>query len=192
MTLIDVIGTGGIIPGPLRYTAPQAPAPPTSGGTPSECDGLYYANRSDIELIFGAQNVSVWADLDSDQDTVKIGARVCWALKNVTAEMNDKLYNGPYRVPFIKTSTVPYPTQIVNTCARMAGLSLYEARGITDFAENGIPKNQLFSHAQMIKMFFYKILNGQMRLIGQVSTQNVPGVYTDQPVSTSPFTKFTF
>src|SRR5262245_41738985 len=77
------------------------------GGPTSECDGLYYANRSDVEVIYGTHNINKWADVENDGDVDLIGQRICWALQNSHAQMNDRMAGGPYLVPFIQ----PYPRQ---------------------------------------------------------------------------------
>jgi|SRR3990172_324296 len=126
------------------------------------CDGVFYANRSDIELIFGASNVSKWADVDNNGIVDNISNRVCWALQNAQADIDNRLLGGPYAVPFI----LPYPRQIITTTARLAGVMLYDSRGVTDFSELGNPLHQLHYHKSMVEKVLSGILSRSIRLTG--------------------------
>ena len=74
-------------------------------------------SRSDVEDIFGVVNVARWADLDNDQDaTLKIANRINRAIVWATAEMEDRLRNGPYQLPLTGTSAT-----VVDLCASWPG-----------------------------------------------------------------------
>ena len=81
--------------------------------------GTIYCQRSDVEDIFGVANVARWADLDNDQDATKIANRISRAIVWATAEMEDRLRNGPYQVPLTGTSAT-----VVDLCAKLAGVWL--------------------------------------------------------------------
>ena len=123
---------------------------------------IYYAERSDIELIFGKANVAKWADVDNEENLNDIEGRINWSLESSHNEINSRLLGGPYTIPFI----TPYPQPIVVQCARMSGIMLYDSRGITDFSEDGLPKHQLFYHKELCKNFFNFILSRRLRLPG--------------------------
>ena len=124
------------------------------------CDGVYYANRSDIELLYGTSNVTKWADVDNNGVLDDITNRICWALQNATADIDSRLLGGPYKIKF----ATPYPIIIITLCARLAGIMLYDSRGITDFSEEGLPKHQLFYHKEMVNTTMNGILSRKIRI----------------------------
>lgn len=150
----------------------------------SPCLGTYYADRSDIELIFGANNIVLWANLDND-DVVppalpppSIDARICWALQLAHNQINDRLNGGMYLLPFI----APYPTQVVDACARLAGVFLYEGRGVVDAhvtPADQQPTTKVEYHRKLIEKFFNRILSDRIQLLGQVRSKNYPNVVKD-------------
>lgn len=142
------------------------------GGTRSVagCDGVYYANKSDIEIIFGSDNVTKWADLNNSSDQTEIDARICWSLQQAHSQINDRLTPGPYKIPF----ETPVPIQIIDTCARLAGVILYESRGITDMTDGEKPKNQLTYHRQLAMKLLNNILNDRVQFLGLKHTADYP------------------
>lgn len=91
-----------------------------------------YADRDDIEDVFGNSNTAIWADLDNDADSTKITARIDKALAFADAKINSYLASSIYTIPF----TSPDPL-IIDLAAKLAGLWLYENRGIKDTTEDG-------------------------------------------------------
>lgn len=135
------------------------------------CDEPMYAARTDIELIFGRTNVQKWADLDNEEDQDFISSRICWALAESRAAFDDRLRGGPYTVPFEE----PYPRQIIVMSARLAGVILYDSRGVADSADEDNPNHALTMHRKMVEKFFQKVLGDQIRL-DQEHTVNTPSV----------------
>jgi len=162
-----------------QYDPAQFKAKQFSGGgvapLSSTCDGFYYANRSDIELIFGQENTKGWADVDNDGNEEKIGARICWALQSAKAYFDDMLNNGPYAVPF----AVPYPPQIVIENARYAGCALYDSRGVTDTDGEGRALDSLSQQRKKTEAFIVRVLANQTQLYGLDGAKNTPGVYNE-------------
>jgi phage gp36-like protein len=158
---------------PTQFGAKQFPG----GGnkTAATCDGVYYANRSDVELIFGESNVLQWADVDNDGNTGKIDARVCWALQCAKAYFDDMLNGGPYAVPFV----LPYPQQIIVENARYAGCALYDSRGVVDTDGDGKAVDALTQQRNKTQTFITRVLANQTQLYGLDGTKNTPGVYDD-------------
>lgn len=91
--------------------------------------------RVDIENIFGANNVEIWADMDNDQDATKIDNRIDWAITMATSEFYDSIRGSRYKVPF----SSPLPDQVTLAIATLAGLRLHDARGLTDSGEGEDP-----------------------------------------------------
>lgn len=100
---------------------------------------MAYCVRSDIEDRFGVDNVSTWSDLDNDEDSGKITARIARAIVVAEDMINTLLRGGVYSVPF---SSVP--VMVVDVCAVLAGVWLYDARGVADYdAESGTAQHKL-------------------------------------------------
>ncbi|HQU42388.1 MAG TPA: DUF1320 family protein [Pirellulales bacterium] len=105
----------------------------------------YYCQRSDIEAVFGPANVAKWADIENNGDPVAIAARVASAIAWATEEINDKLRGGPYVIPLAGGTVGPaLPVTVVDLSANLAGVWLYESRGVQDFSEEtGTPYHRL-------------------------------------------------
>jgi len=119
-----------------------------------------YCARADIEQIFGRTNVTKSADLDNNDDAEAIAARIDAMIAAASNEINDRLRGGPYRVPI---------TQICETIklltAHLAGVMLYEARGIQDFdATSGLPYHRLHWHRTHVDTVLVQIRSGVRRL----------------------------
>jgi phage gp36-like protein len=136
---------------------------------PGPCDGVYYADRADIELIFGNTNVVTWADVDNDGDDTLIVNRICWALQLSHYQINDRLTGGAYVIPFV----IPYPVQIIDCCARLAGVLLYESRGIIDATDTQKPRNTVTYHRDLVEKTLRAVLDGRMQFLGQMVATNV-------------------
>ncbi len=130
-----------------------------------------YAERGDIEQIFGRDNVRKWADMDNLGDEATIATRICWALAESYVDINSRLRGGPYSLPFV----APLDYQIISMSARDAGVKLYEGRGITDFSENGRPQHQLSAHRDQVAKWLQQLLAGT-RHLNIAQTSFVPGV----------------
>lgn len=124
---------------------------------------MAYSDRDDVEMIFGATNVAKWADLDNDEDDGKIDARVEWACEEATDRIDGRLRGGPYEVPFDGSSV---PRTIVTLSARLAGVLLYDGRGVTDEEA----EDRVTPHRKLVETGIAEILAGKVRLdLPQVS-----------------------
>lgn len=173
---------------PQQFDAKQFPGggpAPFIPPTPSGCNDVYYANRSDVELIFGILNTSKWADVDNNGDEIFIDARICWALQGAEAYLNDALNGGPHDVPIAKLANNKYPTQLIVECARKAGTILYDSRGVTDVDTDGRPQDSLKMHREQTARFISRILANQIVLTGVPLRTNTPGA-VDAIVNTVP------
>lgn len=139
-------------------------------GNEDICTRPAYAVRADLDLIFGRDNVSKWADLNNNEDADEIAQRVCWALAEAKDYFDDRLRGGPYSIPFEET----YPDQIVSMSARWAGVLLYDSRGVQD-SEDENPRHKLSYHRDAVKKFLREVHAGRIRLEG------VDLVATDYP-----------
>ena len=91
-----------------------------------------YAARTDLDDVFGSVNINKWADLENQQDSALITARVNRALLYADAVIDDTLRGGLYALP-IETKAAATPTLIVDIASKLAAVWLYELRGNTDF-----------------------------------------------------------
>lgn len=136
------------------YTIRIASWESVSGSTSSSTTGVY-AGRGNIELIYGAVNVQKWADVDGDADTDTIANRISWALELAEAWVNDRLRMGPYEIPFTEV-----PILITDITARQAGILLYDARRITDEADDG---DEIPAHRRLVENYVNQIVARQIR-----------------------------
>ncbi len=109
---------------------------------PEAYSGLGYCSRAHMESMFGRENIAKWADMENTEDAQLGFSRVSRSIVVATAEIDDRLRDGPVVIPF----AVP-PTTIVNLAAAFAGVWLYESRGIEDFDDTtGQPIHRLAHH----------------------------------------------
>ena len=90
-----------------------------------------YISQSSIENIFGVNNIKHWSNLDNTDlavDTTRVSLAISWAEEHV----NNRFRNGLYSIPF---STIPQ--EVINWCATLAGIWLYQSRGMNDENEEG-------------------------------------------------------
>lgn len=121
---------------------------------------MSYCTRSDIEDLFGPVNVAKWADLDNDQTAAAITARIERAIVVSSAKINDRLRGGPYLLPIVGD-----PPTLVNLCASLAGLWLYESRGVQDFSpETGVPMHRLRWFSEQAEKTLRDLRAGVLRL----------------------------
>lgn len=93
-----------------------------------------YCAQSDIEQMFGADNVSTadgWADIDKDGDAGKITARITRAIAVSSERIDDVLRLSPYAASYENASGTRSPT-ITDLAAALAGIWLYERKGAYD------------------------------------------------------------
>jgi len=66
----------------------------------------------------------------------QITARINRAIEAASAEIDDRFRRSVYVIPFVPVDGAEpavFPTTLVNICATLAGVWLYEARGVQDF-----------------------------------------------------------
>ncbi len=122
---------------------------------------MAYAVRADIEAVFGTEAVKQWADLENTQVEADITARVTAALLFAQDEVDNRLRGGPYVIPLDE----PPDQIIVDIVAKVAGVWLYESRGVQDFdAETGTPQHKLHWHKRDSSRKLDDLLSGRRRL----------------------------
>lgn len=80
-----------------------------------------YISQSDIEDVFGKDNVAVWSNLDGE--TGAETARIARAIAIAEEDVENRFRGGKYLLPFS-----PIPEVVKNWCATLAGIWLFENR----------------------------------------------------------------
>lgn len=101
-----------------------------------------YCDEANMQEIFGPENTERWADLDNDEDDTVIDARIARAIAVASAFIDDYMRGTPYVLP-LATSAGVTPTSIEDLAAKLAGVWLYESRGVEDFGKAGQPLHKL-------------------------------------------------
>jgi len=87
---------------------------------------MAYITQSNIEGVFGVQNVAEWSNLENDGSGAST-ARIALAITFAEEYVEDRFRDGPYEVPFVNTGSST-PQCVVDWCSRMAGAWLYRSR----------------------------------------------------------------
>lgn len=82
--------------------------------------GAYIA-QSDLEDIFGKDNIAVWSNLDGEPDADAV--RIAKAIEYAEEDIENRFRGGKYALPFSPAAKV-----IKDWCAKLAGLWLFESR----------------------------------------------------------------
>ena len=123
-----------------------------------------YCTRSDIEAKFGPNNVSEWGDLNNNDDAAEITARITAAIAAASADIDDYLRGCPYRLP-LANDAGDTPTTITDLAANVAGLWLYENRGVEDVSmRDGRPYHKLSFVTVRVRRTMKEIKDGTRRL----------------------------
>ena len=94
-------------------------------------DGDYYSSRTDIDNLFGRENIARWADADNTRSEDIIAERVDWANRMAYAYVNGRLAEGRYAVPL----DTPFPDVIVYIAAAISGAILFDTRRVVNAQE---------------------------------------------------------
>lgn len=143
-----------------------------------------YCERTDIELAFGVVNVAIWADVDNNKDADSIAARIDWAIEQASDEFDNKTRATPIQAKLAD----PAPPMVVRMVAYLAGVLLYESRGVTDMDEKGNPRHQLSWAKQRFDRFIQDVAARRIVLADDaladdaLQTTDIPGfVSLDDP-----------
>jgi hypothetical protein len=92
---------------------------------------MAYSVLADIQRTFGARNVADWCDPDKDGNPTTMADRWGRAIVLADDEIDTVLRNGPYTIPLADLSGST-PTLINEISATLAGIWLYEIKGVSD------------------------------------------------------------
>jgi phage gp36-like protein len=118
--------------------------------------------QSDIENAFGIDNVRIWSNLDGSTDVADTN-RIAAAIAYAEDYIDSRFRGSRFVVPF----SSPTPL-IVNWCARLAGMWLYESR-----PESGDEGKNFSELRNEVELEISQCLAGIIKL-------NAPWVYTRQ------------
>lgn len=122
---------------------------------------MAYQTRADVEAVYGVDNVAKWADLNGNKVDSEITSRISSAIADADAMIDDKLRGGPYKtLPFS-----PVPLIIKRAAALLAGVILYESRGVTEFnVETNEPQHRLLWSVREVDRIIKGVRSGLIRL----------------------------
>src|SRR3990172_4152984 len=122
-----------------------------------------YPTQITIELVHGARNIQIWADLDNSKNSITVKNRVEWAAKLATEYVNGRFALNRYEVPFIAV-----PKMIIHISSLLAGVLLYDGRTQSDqIRDMVLPKRKEF------RRLMREILSGQLKLIHPTSSEPI-------------------
>lgn len=123
--------------------------------------GAYMCTRTDVEQIFGTTAVSAWADLNNNGNSAEIAARIEYRIAMADSYIRSILSNSMWAMP-VEGDTLP--VVISYNTAAMAGVYLYEGRGVQDYNEKGFAQHQLSFHKKNVEDFLKGVLVGSISL----------------------------
>ncbi len=119
---------------------------------------LAWTSPEELYNLFGRTNVNRWADLENEDNASDIQARLLWAIDEATADARLRLNTAMFAED---PSCIPRPLRMATT--RLAGVALYESRGVKDTtSEDG--EHRLTYHKKQADLFFQKVVAGQLVL----------------------------
>jgi hypothetical protein len=122
-----------------------------------------YCAQTDIEKVYGANNVSKWADIDLDADAGTKSDRITEAIDVASEEIDDALRLLGVRIP-AATAAGATPTTVRHLAAVLAGLWLYEARGAEDYNRDGTIRHGHAWRREWADNYLNMIVTGKRKL----------------------------
>ena len=89
-----------------------------------------YCTQSQVEDVFGIENVKLWSDLDNSGSTDT--DRITRAIAVVSERIDDVIRVTNYKVGLLNEDDA-ISVSVSDLAATLAGIWLYEARGSRDF-----------------------------------------------------------
>ncbi len=143
---------------------------------------MAYCTRADIEARYGVTTVSKAADLDDDQSSVKIAARIAAAIAYADEWVDVRMRDGAYVLP-IASSLGAVPPTIVRLAVVAAFVWMYSARGVTEFDQaSGVPTHRFAYDLEEAENDIRRIHAGQLVLdaVRVTGSTMAPAVVTDE------------
>lgn len=119
---------------------------------------VYWTSETELEDMFGTENVRTWADLENEDDAATIMRRKRWAIQWATDEARSHLARTRY------AGLDCAPAVLRQATTRLAGVLLYESRGVQDADGEGNPQHRLRWHRAEAEKFFRRVKADQVYL----------------------------
>jgi len=131
-----------------------------------------YISQGDVEDVFGVENVARWSNLDN-ASTEADAARIQAAIDYAEARVDDRFRPGRYRLPLSGGGAAPRAVR--DWTAKLAGVWLYESRGLHDEGTTG---HRLAALKADVEAEIDLYLSGQRRLAANLKRSGEPGAPT--------------
>lgn len=119
-----------------------------------------YCTSTDVKRTFGTKNITEWSDIEESGSINE--TQITWAIDKASDEIDDYLRGTPYAIP-LKTAAGATPASIVDLAATLAGVRLYEMRGVQDVQDGG-PMHVLAWHRAWVRQELDAIRSGKRNL----------------------------
>ena len=123
--------------------------------------GTFMCGRGDIEQIFGTTAVAKWGDLNNNEDADEITGRINYRIAIADSLMRSTLGNSAWVLP-LEGDEIPPILAYYTAC--LAGVLLYEGRGVQDYDARGNAQHQLSFHKKGVDDFVKGVLFGAVSL----------------------------
>lgn len=156
-----------------EYILEQLALLTVSGASVVVTSGVYMCARGDVEQVYGNANTATWADLNNNQNSSEITSRINYHIAIADNYIRSVLTQGAWVMP-VEGDTIP--AILAYNCARLAGVLLYEGRGVSDYDSKGKPIHQLSHHKNGVDSFLKSVVYGSTDLSPLVksSTNEAP------------------
>lgn len=123
-----------------------------------------YCAQADIEEIFGSQAVDKWLTVNSDDGAAAKLARVNRAIAYAGDVIDDVMRLTSYKIPCV-TSAAAVPTTIKNIASVIAGVWLFEIRGVENIQmQDGHPMHRHYIAKRDALEYLELIRTGKRKL----------------------------
>jgi len=122
-----------------------------------------YCSESDINATFGSINVQEWAKLGDTDSDATIATRISRAITVASEEIDDVLRYAGMEIP-CEDSDGLTPASLEQICADLAGVWLYESRGVDDVDGAGNPRHKLQYHAERAERRLQQIADRRRKI----------------------------
>lgn len=112
--------------------------------------------RADLDAVFGSDNITIWADLNNNQNAGEIAARVLWSFNLATAEVQGYLIGSTY-----KWSDVEEHIVVKHLIVLRAGILLYGPRAVSDEEDKA---NPMRGHEKRYNELLKRVFTGNFAL----------------------------
>jgi len=137
---------------------------------------MSWCTRSDVEDVFGVNNVAKWAKLEDTDTAAMVTARIARGIAVATDHAQNVLRNGPY---LIADLTAAMPAILTDAVAKLTGVWLYENRGIEDFdPESGRAVHKLVWHQRTASRVLRAIKFGTVTLAVTIQGETIPVIHS--------------